>query len=146
MVWLLWPVQVVRLTNESARRQVVALPARDGDRLSFEYIHSIYRQPAAEEFRVRSSGLELVALRSASMSVLEYYARSEAARADGDQFVIAVRPERHAPLRLMASEVGQRTLIFGRRRMPLHQVAANGERLTLSVERVPRVEALWPAG
>ena len=142
--WLLWPVPAVRLLNDSTGVELGCAPAVDGAPLRLTYVHSIYRQPAAEEFIVRAAALELVRLRSASVPVLEYYARPETIRPLGEEHVIDVPAERHTALPVLVSALGQRTVHYDGRTWALPQLAADGERVRLTVERAPRLCTLWP--
>ena len=83
-------------------------------------------------------------LRSPSVSVLEYYARPEPIRPDGAEHVIHVASERHTSLPVLVSALGQRTVHYDGRRWPLHELAADGDRVRLTVERSPRICTLWP--
>jgi hypothetical protein len=112
--------------------------------LQLRYVHSIYRQPATEEFAVRRDGLYLVRLASPSTAVLEYYARPEpvapvAPAGSGFEIRLA-RPERFPGLSVLASEVGERTVVYAGRELPLHRLAGPGHRVSLSLT------AAGPAG
>ena len=101
---------------------------------SLRYMHSIYRQPATEEFAVRADGLYLVRLASPSTAVLEYYARPEPVTPAGSGFEIRLaRPERFPRLSVLASEVGERTVVYAGRELPLHRLAGPGHRVSLSL-------------
>ena len=141
--WALWPVRLVQV--EDARGLPLArLPVADDALLQLSYVHSIHRQPAVEEFAVRADGLELVRLASPSVAVLEYYARPEPIVPDGEAHVIRPAPERHAPLAVRVGTVGQRTLRYAGQILPLHGLAADGERVTVQVVQTPRLALLWP--
>ena len=142
--WLLWPVPAVRLLNDSTGAELACAPAVHGAPLRLTYVHSIYREPASEEFVVRETGLELVRLRSASVPVLEYYARPETIRSSGGEHVIEVPAERHTALPVLVSVLGQRTVHYDGRTWALPRLAADGERVRLTVERAPRLCTLWP--
>jgi len=150
--WLLWPLPVVRLVNETRQRELACAAVREGATLHLSYVHSIYRQPATEEFRVSETGLDLVRLRSVSVPVLEYYARSEPIQLAGAgagagrvaEHVIEIQPQRHANLTVLVSELGQRTVLYDGRTWPLHRLAGDGERVRLAVERAPRICTVWP--
>ena len=142
--WLVWPVPVVRLRNDTRGADLACVHARVGQPLRVTYIHSIYRAPAAEEFVIGDGRLELVRLRSTSLPVLEYYARREPIQPFGAEHVIDVPSERHSELPVLVSALGQRTVHYDGRVWALAQIAADGDRVRLTVERAPRLCALWP--
>ena len=143
-LWLAWPVQAVRLINDTNGRDLDCVAAHSGAPLRLTYVHSIYSQPAAEEFLVGDDGLELVGLRSPSVPVLEYYARREPIRRDGAEHAIDVPHERHTSLTVLVSALGQRTVHYDGRVWTLPDLAADGDRVRLTVERAPRLCTLWP--
>jgi hypothetical protein len=143
-LWLAWPTHAVRLINDTTGRELACAAAQTGLALRLTYVHSIYGQPAAEEFVVGVEGLELVRLRSASVPVLEYYARRESIRQEGAEHVIEVPHERHASLTVLVSALGQRAVHYDGRVWALPDLAADGDRVRLTVERAPRLCTLWP--
>jgi Domain of unknown function (DUF1850) len=124
----------VAVADETGGRPLALLPV-DGDApLQLRYVHSVYRRPATEEFAVRPDGLYLVRLASPSAAVLEYYARPEPVTATGDGFEIRLaRPERFPGLSVLASEAGERTVVYAGRELPLHRLAGPGHRVSLSL-------------
>jgi hypothetical protein len=149
----LWPVPAVRVFDAASQRTLARLPADEGAPLRLSYQHSIYRQPGIEEFAVRDGALRLVRLASPSMAVLEYYARPEpiVAGADGYEVRVAAcegaapcaRPASQPTLTVLVSGLGQRTLSHAGRRVPLHELAADGSRVTIQVGLAPRLAFLW---
>lgn len=123
----------VRLVDEGSGRELARVAVEDGATLRLSYVHSIYVQPAAEEFAVRSDGFELVGIASPSQAVLEYYARAEPIERVGDGYLIRVAGERHARLRVRASVLGRRTAHVGGRAFVLHEVAGDGAPVALEV-------------
>jgi hypothetical protein len=110
----------------------VALPA-DG-RFALAYRHSVYEVPAFERFVAEPDGrFRLVGVSSQSEAVLDYYA-AEGTRVRDEQgwHLELADPPRFDELGLIATEVGQRTLVVGDRRVPLPTI---GEHLTISVTR-----------
>jgi Domain of unknown function (DUF1850) len=95
---------------------------RVADRFALEYVHSYYRQPARETFRVRDDGgFELVAVSSPSEAVLDYYEIEGAReRRAGWWTLRPERPARFDEMALAATAVGRRTLVVGDRRAPLY--------------------------
>ncbi|HXI17603.1 MAG TPA: DUF1850 domain-containing protein [Chloroflexota bacterium] len=142
-VWLLRPLPTLRLVNDTRQRELTCAAVREGSTLGLSYVHSIYQQPATEEFRVSASGLILVRLRSPSVPVLEYYARPEPIETDGNEFVIEVMPQRHTALSVLVSALGQRTVLYDGHTWPLYRLAGDGDRVRLAVETVPRMCTLW---
>ncbi len=114
-----------------------------GAPLQLRYRHSVYGQPAVEEFAVTPAGLRLVRLASPSVAVLEYYARPEPIRPAPEGYEIRVLSGPPVPrLTLLASETGQRTVLFGGRELALATLAGDGHRVSLAVTGAPaEVEA-----
>jgi hypothetical protein len=128
------PAAAVSVDDVTGGRPLAVLPLDDGAPLHLRYVHSVYRQPATEEFAVRPDGLYLVRLASPSAAVLEYYARPEAVTPAERGFEIRLaRPERFPSLSVLASEVGERTVVYAGRELPLHRLAGPGHRVSLSL-------------
>jgi Domain of unknown function (DUF1850) len=109
-----------------------------GTPLQLRYRHSVYGQPAVEEFAVTPAGLRLVRLASPSIAVLEYYARPEPIRPAPEGYEIRVLSEPPVPrLGLLASETGQRTVLYGGQVLPLAALAGDGHRVSLAVSGAP---------
>jgi hypothetical protein len=142
-LWALAPVPVLHVANATGNQTVARLPLVPEAPLRLSYVHSIYRAPAAEEFAVGDAGLALVALHSPSLAVLEYYARREPVLTTESGYTIQVAPEQHPHLAVRASAIGQRTVAYAGHELPLHRLAADGDRVTLAVERAPRLALLW---
>jgi Domain of unknown function (DUF1850) len=106
---------------------------RVADTFALEYVHSYYRQPARETFRVRDEGgFELVAVSSPSEAVLDYYEiEGDRARRGGWWTLRPERPARFDEMALAATEVGRRTLVAGGERAPLYGGPVH---LTIAVE------------
>jgi Domain of unknown function (DUF1850) len=105
-----------------------------GALLQLRYRHSVYGQPAVEEFAVTLAGLRLSRLVSPSVAVLEYYARPEPIRPAPEGYEIRVLSDPPVPrLGLLASETGQRTVLIGGRELPLAALAGEGHRVSLAV-------------
>ena len=143
-IWALWPVLALEVVDDTAGRVITRLAAAGEAPLRLSYVHSIYRQPGAEEFVVRSEGLELVRLASPSEAVLEYYARPEPIALQAGTYEIRTTPELHPRLAVLVGTVGQRTVTYAGRQLPLHQLAPDGERIALQVVRAPRIVLLTP--
>jgi Domain of unknown function (DUF1850) len=106
---------------------------RVADTFALEYVHSYYRRPARETFRVRDDGgFELVAVSSPSEAVLDYYEiEGDRARRGGWWTLRPERPARFDEMALAATEVGRRTLVVGGERAPLYGGPVH---LTIAVE------------
>ena len=106
---------------------------RVADTFALEYVHSYYRQPARETFRVRDDGgFELIAISSPSEAVLDYYEiEGERARRGGWWTLRPARSARFGEMALAATAVGRRTLVVGDRRAPLYGGPVH---LTIAVE------------
>ena len=145
LLWWLWPERTVYVANETRGQTIARLPVLDEAPLQLRYVHSVYRQPAAEEFRVRPDGLELVRLASPSVAVLEYYARAEPIAPAGEGYEIRIAGRQlYGRLSVLAGETGRRTVAYAGRELPLQCLAADGDRISLSVIRAPRLARLWP--
>ena len=125
-----------------------------GAPLQLRYRHSVYGQPAVEEFAVTPAGLRLVRLASPSVAVLEYYARPEPIRPAPEGYEIRVLSGPPVPrLTLLASETGQRTVrlrgaragpgLPGRRRAPGQPGRHRGPRRSRGDQRSAAQRATW---
>jgi Domain of unknown function (DUF1850) len=109
--------QVVARTADG--ETVASLPVGRG--FALEYVHSYYRRPARETFRVVEGGFELVAIASPSEAVLDYYEiEGSRARRGGWWTLRPARAPRFGTLALAATRVGRRTLVADGRRAPLY--------------------------
>jgi hypothetical protein len=147
LLWSLWPEYTVWVENTSRQHTIARLPLTGGP-LEIRYVHSIYREPATEEFVARPEGLELVRIASGSAAVLEYYARPEPITPAGDGYELRPAPQLYRELALLAGETGKRTVVYAGHELALHRLAADGDRVSLSVTRAPRALRFWnrPAG
>lgn len=126
----------VRVVDEARGVTLARLPAQGDQRLELRYVHSVYRQPAVEELEVTPAGLRLVRLASPSAAVMEYYARPEPVRPTAEGYEIRIAPETQAPaprLELLVGETGRRTVVYAGRELPLHTLAGEGARVSLTV-------------
>jgi hypothetical protein len=143
LLWGLWPMPALYVVNETRRHTIARWPVRDSASVRLHYVHSIYQQPAVEEFDIRPTGFELVRLASPSVAVLEYYARPEPITAADDGYAVRLSPQVYSRLSLLVGNTGRRTLSYGGRELPLYQAAADGDRISLVVQRTPRVALAW---
>lgn len=114
--------------------EVAELRLPPSGRFALEYLHSSYREPARETFRVRDDGsFELVAISSPSQAVLDYYEIDGARSSRGGVWTLRpARPARFDGMALAATDTGRRTLVAGDQRAPLY---GGDVHLRIEVER-----------
>lgn len=125
---------LVVVDGDAAHTVVDRLAA--GERVELAYVHSIYGAPARERFRVEGIGLTLVSVTSPNDAVLDYYAVAggRTVGADGWRTLTLDEPVQITALPLIATPVGQRTVVVRGRCYPLW-TAAPGSHVTLTVRR-----------
>jgi hypothetical protein len=131
--WLPGDAQPVVVVRDAAGEEIVrvSLPASGGFALA--YRHSVYGAPARERFAAEGGGFRLRSLGSPSAAVLDYYALAgRRTRAGGWLRLVPHDRRRYERLPLIASATGRRSLLVGKRRIPLYGRAAR--HLVLSVE------------
>lgn len=126
------PIALV-ISHGRTGKGLARLEAPAGTPLQLTYVHSIYRQPAIEEFRLDGSGLTLIRLGSPSAAVLEYYARPEPLRPIDGGFAILPAPIHYPTLTILASERGERTVVYGPSTIPLYRLVPDGDPVRLGV-------------
>lgn len=121
-----------------------------GERFQLSYVHSIYRAPAVEHFVVQDSSLVMTHISSTSEAVIDYYALDGARRATGGWHTLSMRDSvRYEELRIIGTEVGQRTVVVGGRCYPLFSAAGSRHatlRITVATARARRVPVACPPG
>jgi hypothetical protein len=146
--WALWPVPALEVADATTGRPLAWLSAPVDGVVALTYLHSLYGQPAREEFIVTPAGLQLVRLASPSLAVLEYYGRPEPPARVGAEYTIAVAPcPVDAPcaegprqeLAVLASARGRRSLEVAGRVVPLYRLGATDDRVTLRLGWAPRL-------
>ncbi|MCK2218843.1 DUF1850 domain-containing protein [Actinomadura sp. ATCC 31491] len=117
---------------------MAGLPVTGGFLLA--YVHSVHHAPAAEVFTVEGRRFTMRAVVSASGGVLDYYALpgTRGRTRDGGYVLWLDRPATYTELSLLATPIGRRTLVAGRRCLPLAPPAG-------AVQMWLRVEAAPPA-
>jgi hypothetical protein len=129
----------LHVVDEARGESIAVLPVAGDSLLELRYVHSVYHQPAVEEFAVRPDGLRLVRLTSPSVAVLEYYARPEPVTPTDTGFEIRLATaERYPRLEVLVGEVGQRTVVYAGRELPLYRLAGEGVRVGLTVTQGER--------
>ncbi len=103
----------------------IALPA-DG-RFALTYRHSVYQVVATERFVAEQGGrLRLIGVSSPSEAVLDYYAVDGTRRRDAQGWHLELAdPPHFDELPLIATEVGERTLVVGDREMRLSSLGTH---------------------
>lgn len=110
---------VVARDGDGRKVASAALPA-DG-RFALTYRHSVYRVAAEERFRATGGGFVLDSIASRDGRVLDYYELEGARTREGGVWVLRPdEPARFTTMALAATRRGQRTLVAGARRVPLH--------------------------
>ena len=97
---------------------------------SMLYIHSIYREPVVEEFRVDHEAIVLKGVRTKSPAVMEYY---------GFQDVKEFHPMdlKLGAVFLIRRGMGEgQGLIVGERKIYLSEIGEKGDRIQLRVESI----------
>lgn len=99
------------------------------------YVHSIYNAPSAEIFTVEGGVFTMRAVVSTSGGVLDYYAvEGERSREPGGMWALWLdAPATYPSLDLIASPVGRRTMLSGRRCLPLFP-ASGARQVRLALE------------
>ena len=101
----------------------------------------MYDAVTAEEFTIQGEEFVLRRLSSERLAALEYYGRAEAPVAVPGGYAIDGLAERHQVINLLASPVGQRTLLHGDRALELFRLSGADRPLRLSVTHEPWVIA-----
>jgi hypothetical protein len=114
---------------------VARAPLPSDGRFALSYRHSVYGAPAVEQFVVGPGDtFRLVGISSPSEAVLDYYALDGSRRRDGDgwRLDVAGGPGMDS-LPVIATALGERTLVAGGLRLPLF-APAGARHLTLDLE------------
>ena len=132
------------------QRAVVTVTGADGQpvaarvlpapgRFELRYRHSYYRAEAAESFVADpDGGFRLIAVSSPSQAVLDYYSLAGRTHREGGWLRQELQqPQRFERLPLVATGLGRRTLVVGRRTVPLARPGREPAHLVVTVERRP---------
>jgi hypothetical protein len=133
--FLLTEVLVLRIVNTDRARifQIIVTPA---SRFTLSYIHSIYLEPAAEEFEVgEGEEMVLTGVRTQSPAVAHYYGFE-----DGREYYPVNRRMKSFVLRLGMSV--PQTFTFQNQKISLQELGNKGERLEVKVVRM-RLARYW---
>jgi hypothetical protein len=122
-------VLTVQMVNSDRPRKTNILTA-PGSRLTISYIHSIYLQPAAEEFEV-GEGDELIlrGVRTKSPAVAAYYGFE-----DGREYYASHRRMKSFLLRLGMSTT--QIMAIGSQKISLEKLGEKGDRVEVSLVRM----------
>jgi hypothetical protein len=122
-------------------RPLASRPLPASGRFELRYRHSYYQAEAAESFVVRpGGGFALVAVRSPSQAVLDYYGLAGRTSREGQWLRLELRePQHFRKLPLIATQLGQRTLVIASEPVPLAPDDGQSAHLTVVVQRRPWV-------
>jgi hypothetical protein len=122
-------VLVLQMVNTDRSRKLNILTA-PASQFTLSYIHSIYLQPATEEFEV-GEGAEFIlrGVRTKSPGVAAYYGFE-----DGREYYSIHRRMKSLLLRLGMSTV--QTISIGNQKVPLEELGEKGDRVEVSLVRM----------
>ena len=115
------------------RPKVIRIRIGSSEPFSIFYIHSIYNEPVAEEFRAEKGAIVLKGVRTKSPAVMEYY---------GFQETVEFHPmnERLGAVFIVRRGMGEgQGLIVRDQKIYLSEIGERGDRIQLRVETIP----LW---
>ena len=136
---LLKEVQVLRVENLDRSKRLL-IPAEPSASFSFTYIHSMYLEPATEEFEV-GEGQEFIlrGVRTKSPSVAHYYGFE-----DGRDYYPVNRKMESFVMRMGMTQT--QTLRVGDQSISLEKLGQKGDRLEFRVIRMTRGRYLLSSG
>ena len=136
---LLKEVQVLRVENLDRSKRLL-IPAEPSASFSFTYIHSMYLEPATEEFEV-GEGQEFIlrGVRTKSPSVAHYYGFE-----DGRDYYPVNRKMESFVMRMGMTQT--QTLRVGDQSISLEKLDQKGDRLEFRVIRMTRGRYLLSSG
>lgn len=133
------PSSYYLVVTGDAGERLWTLPLRPRTPVALAYQNSIYRAATEEVFSPSADGFALIAVRSTSEAVLAYNGLPAPYARQGRWYVAPA--SRSLPgLVLRIGRAGRQHLLVGDRIVPLYQ-AGEGARLSVTVERAPRVIA-----
>lgn len=140
-LFLLSPTDVVVLHEAEGGQRLLAHRAAPGDRFTLQYIHSMYRVPQAETFRVDyQHRMVLEELFFGSFAAVQYYGENlghgRLVRY-GDTYRLEDIGLPLARVRFRVGYTADHQLIVNGRSFPLLRLAAAGDALELKVAREP---------
>lgn len=128
-VFVLKKVTILQLENLD-RKTTLRLRVSPNEPLSLFYIHSIYREPVIEEFRIKEGALLLEGVRTKSPGVMEYYGFEEV-----KEFQPVFKKFNVIDVKRGTGE-GQ-GLIINEKKIYLSEIGETGDRIRLRVVFVP---------
>ncbi|OGB98948.1 MAG: hypothetical protein A3G35_21160 [candidate division NC10 bacterium RIFCSPLOWO2_12_FULL_66_18] len=126
------PAEARCVTLEAEGGPVASTRVEDGDEVRLRFLHSLWGSPVEEHFRVTGEGLELVRLRYGERRLVEFYGH-EAARRDGNWWVVEGDRRHFRTLTLRANRESRMQLSVGAEQIPLWTLAASGGPIRLTV-------------
>jgi hypothetical protein len=135
----LMPEATVVTVVGADHRPVASRPLPASGQFELRYRHSYYQAEAAESFVARpGGGFTLVAVRSPSQAVLDYYGLAGRTSRKGRWLRLELRePQHFQQLPLIATRLGQRTLVVASEPVPLARGDGDPTHLTIIVQRRP---------
>ena len=129
-VLFFYDVTLLRLENMDNPR-TIHIRIRPSETFSMFYIHSIYKEPVAEEFQAEKGAIVLKGVRTKSPAVMEYYGFEDAKEFHPmNQLLGAIFIIRRG----MGEGQG---LIVRDRKIYLSEIGEKGDRIQLRVESIP---------
>jgi len=129
-VLLFYDVTLLRLENMDGPR-TIHIRIGPSETFSMFYIHSIYKDPVAEEFQAEKGAIVLKGVRTKSPAVMEYY---------GFEGTEEFHPmnQRLGAVFIMRRGMGEgQGLIVKDRKIYLSEIGEKGDRIQLRVEQMP---------
>ncbi len=120
-------VALLHIENMERQKAIHLRIGRSGLFSQF-YIHSIYREPVVEEFRVDHEAIVLKGVRTKSPAVMEYYGFQESKEFHPMNLKLG-------PVFLIKKGTGEgQGLVVGGRKIYLNEVGEEGDRIQIRVE------------
>jgi hypothetical protein len=130
-----WSVPVLQLENlETGRIRFFRI--RPPERFSLAYRHSMYDAPVTEEFEAGNGGITLKGVRTRHPGVMEYYGFDRVADYHPREVLLA------GPILVKKGIREGQGLVIHDRPLALGDLAENGQRIAISLRRVPLGEYL----
>jgi hypothetical protein len=129
-VLLFKKVNILRVENMD-RPRTIHIRIGASESFSIFYIHSIYKEPVAEEFQAEKGAIVLKGVRTKSPAVMEYY---------GFQDTKEFHPlnERLGAVFIIRRGMGEgQGLVVRERKIYLSEIGEKGDRIQLRVESMP---------
>ncbi len=112
-----------------------------GDDILYLSVNSIYRVPVQERLRVEDNGALTPIEVISTPEVVYYYGIESFTPLDNGRVRAVPREVHYREVRIKIGRSGQQFLVVGGNRIALYELVAEGQALTLVVNRVPRLIA-----